>query len=113
LKQVVKTKSFVIYDDVLTREECVRLWKYVQEEHYTAPLASGEWIKVWRLGDQSPLGTRVFYQSQAPFNTALDLILKPAAEAAQQNPDIVTGYNDISLPRFLNPITASGSLPVC
>jgi hypothetical protein len=103
MKQIIKTPKFVVYDDVLTREECLQLWKYVQDEHYTSPLASGEWIKVWRLGDQSPLGTNVYYQSQAPFNTPLDLMVKPAVEVAKLHPEIVAGFEDISLRSYLYP----------
>src|SRR5437016_561861 len=54
-------------------------------------------------GRSIPAGHEGVLPSQAPFNTPLDLMVKPAVEVARLHPEIVAGFEDISLRSYLYP----------
>lgn len=103
MKQVVKSKAFVVYDDVLPQSEFEKLWLYIQREEYSSPMTSGNWLKVWRQGDCFPLGTRNYDYSTRPFNNALDALLPIFIKLAEMNPEIVQPWKDLGLRTYLYP----------
>jgi hypothetical protein len=54
MKESLRTRSFVVYDDVLAPADYAQVWEFMQLESYK-PVHSERWEKVWRLGDGLPL----------------------------------------------------------
>jgi hypothetical protein len=54
MKEALRQKSFVVFDDVLSPVEFASLWEFMQLETYKPVHAEG-WEKVWRLRDGMPL----------------------------------------------------------
>lgn len=103
MRLLYKTSRFVIYDEVLTPEEFLYVYAYIQEENYSNPTDNGNWIKVWRLGDCRPVAGPERLASQAPFNMPLDLVHARIAQAATSHPEIIKPYKDIGLRPYLYP----------
>jgi hypothetical protein len=102
MRLLYKTNKFAIYDDVLTPEEFAYIYAYIQEEHY-ASAQNGNWIKVWRIGDCSPMGSRAYFHSQKPFNLPLDTLADRIDEAGKNHPEIIRAYHDVTYRSYLYP----------
>lgn len=74
MKLVFKNPRFVIYDDVLPQDVFEKVWVHAQHENYANALGTNNWIKVWRLGDNFPLGSPEYHWSKKPFNNYMDVI---------------------------------------
>lgn len=103
MRLLLKNSKFAIYDDVLPKEEFQQLWGYVQEEHYAQPQSQGNWLKVWRIGDCSPMGSRSYYKSEAPFNLPLDNVAKKIEQAGADNPELIKPFEDVVYRNYLYP----------
>ncbi len=65
MREIIRTPTFHIYDDVLSPSEYGAVWDFMQLESYQ-PVHNQRWEKVWRLGDGSPLaGPGVFTHRNA------------------------------------------------
>lgn len=103
MRLLYRTSKFAIYDDVLSPEEFTQLFSYVQDENYGKPIEGNNWIKVWRLGDCSPVAGPCRYASQGNTNTALDLVKVKMEEAAKAHPELVQPFKDLSIRPYLYP----------
>jgi hypothetical protein len=68
VKRIASSPKFVVYDDVLSPEENQHVWYYVQNEEYAVPQ---QWIKVWRMGDKFPQGSREYFPSKLVPKTSM------------------------------------------
>lgn len=103
MRLLLKNSKFAVYDDVLSKEEFQHLWAYMQEEHYAMPNSYGQWLKVWRIGDAAPLGSREYHASQAPFNLPLDKVASAIEKAGKENPELVKPFEDVTYRSYLYP----------
>ena len=75
MRLLFKTAKFVVYDDVLSQEDFMKVYAYASEEHYAAASGGGNsWLKVWRCGDTTPLAGPGRFTSQGPFNLPIDIV---------------------------------------
>ena len=103
MKLVIQNEQVVVYDDVLTAEDFATLRRYVADEHYTTPLASGGWVKAWRPTDGQPFCTEAYITTGDPLSNALDLLTGPARETASRHPCVVSQYTEIAFRCYLYP----------
>lgn len=88
-------------DDFLDLEDFAKVWKYVQAESYVQPMSAGSWLKVWRLGDNQPLGSNAYHSTTLPHNNMMDLINEKFVEIAGQYKDIVSEYKELILRSYI------------
>ncbi|MHA2043213.1 MAG: 2OG-Fe(II) oxygenase [Candidatus Thorarchaeota archaeon] len=98
----MESNKFSIYDDVMTDEEFKKTWEYVQEEEYVYTHVSN-WIKVWRLNDGRPVGSRSYKLSDAPYNNGLDLVIAKVLEGAESNKHLLGDWDEIHFRSYLYP----------
>jgi hypothetical protein len=106
MKLMFKNSKFAIFDDVLPQDSFDKVWTHVQMENYSAPLISGSWVKVWRMGDNQPLGSAEYKWSKRPFKNYMDLIGHFFMEIAKNTPDICSEegvWDDMTLRSYLYP----------
>jgi len=103
MRLLYKTSKFAIYDDVLTKDEFLYVYAYMQEESFAVPTDNGNWIKVWRNGDGSPVAGPPRFGSYGPFNMPLDIVQRKVEEAGKNHPEIVKPFQDMSIRPYLYP----------
>lgn len=106
MKMIFKNPKFAIFDDVLPPELFQKVWASVQNENYSTPLQSGNWVKVWRIGDGSPLGSAEYNMSKRPFNNYMDIVGHFFIEIAKTCSDMVGDENewvDLALRSYIYP----------
>jgi Rps23 Pro-64 3,4-dihydroxylase Tpa1-like proline 4-hydroxylase len=106
MRLVFKNSKFAIYDDVLPPDLFETIWIHAQFETYAANLGSPNWIKVWRIGDCTPLGSTEYNWSRRPFNNYMDAIGNVFLQIAKNTADIVgdeSNWSDLALRTYLYP----------
>ena len=98
--RLTETEDFVVYDDVLEKDQLEAVWNAVQAEQYCTPHIGG-WSKVWRLTDGSSIGGTEYDSSASPFNNYMDVMKFVIEGAALLNPKLVSGWTHISLRSYL------------
>ena len=98
--------NFAVYDNVLNDKEFENLWLWVQTEKYTGS-HSKEWLKVWRLSDNPPMGGPTYLASKAPFNNAIDILLPKILQIAQNSEAIIgkrgENWKEITIRSYIYP----------
>ena len=74
MKLVIRTEDLLVYDDVLEEDDFKAMQRYTQDEDYAFPHTQ-KWMKVWRLGDNMPMGGPEYHFKKRPFNCEIDIIL--------------------------------------
>lgn len=87
--------KFAIYDNVLEQETFKLTWKWVQNLKYQVINASGEFRKIWKLSDGTPMGSDGWSHLTAPFNNPLDAVYAKVLELAQIHPKMVGDWKEI------------------
>lgn len=100
--KLTETDDYVIYDDVLDQENFEKVWKSIQQENYITPHING-WSKVWRLTDGSPIGSKDYDTSNAPFGNYMDLMHFYINNAAKMHDNILDSYTNLTLRAYLYP----------
>lgn len=106
MKMVFKNSKFAIFDDFLPPELFEKVWLHVQHETYSTPLNSGNWVKVWRVGDNFPFGSPEYMLSKRPFNNYMDVIAHFFSEVAKTCADLVGEegvWTDMALRSYIYP----------
>lgn len=105
MRLTFKNSKFAIFDDVLPPDIFDTVWLHAQCENYSSSLSQGNWIKVWRLGDNSPLGSKEYLWSKKPFNNYMDIIGHYFLEMTKVCKDLVeeNSWNDLSLRSYIYP----------
>jgi len=106
MRLVFKNSKFVIFDDVLPPDVFETVWLHAQFENYAYALGNPTWIKVWRLGDQAPLGSAEYPYSKRPFNNYMDVVGHVFSQIAQNSADIVgdeSNWNELTLRSYIYP----------
>jgi hypothetical protein len=106
MKMIFKNSKFAIFDDVLPPEMFEKVWLHTQMDNYSTPLAVGNWVKVWRIGDSQPLGSAEYHWSKRPFNNYMDVVGHFFMEIAKNVPDIVGEegvWSDMTLRSYIYP----------
>lgn len=89
MKITLKTKNYVVIDDLLPRDQFENLWLHVQNESYINPHSTQTgWQKVWRLNDYNCLGGPSYVLSKKPFNNYMDGASSWMLAAAKHAEDI-------------------------
>jgi len=101
MRLVMDTPKFAVYDDVLPEEEFKKLWLYVQNDMYAYPHTQ-QWMKVWRLNDGTPVGSRDYKYTERPFNNPIDII-SDAVEKVVPNHDFVKPWDELHIRSYLYP----------
>lgn len=103
MKKVTETKDFVIYDDVLNKDQFEKVWQNIQSEEYGFPHVQS-WNKVWRVTDGSPIGTKNYDILEGkPYNNYIDLISFIILELAKLHTNIIHPWKNLSLRSYLYP----------
>ncbi len=89
MRLVFKNSKFAIYDDVLPPDIYEQVWLHAQYENYAAALGNATWIKVWRIGDSSPLGSAEYHWDRKPFNNYMDVVGHVFTQIAKNTTDVV------------------------
>lgn len=100
MKKTIETEEFVVYDEVLSKEDFLRISGAAQAEHYTIPHINN-WLKVWRVSDGLPLGGKNYSYKDRPFNNYVDMIGHIFSEVIKLHPKILESYNDLSIRPYL------------
>lgn len=106
MKLTFKNSKFAIYDDVLPPDMFDMVWLHAQHDNYSTSLAVGNWIKVWRIGDNPPLGTTEYHWSKRPFNNYMDVVGHYFNEIAKNTTDVVgdeSNWGDLALRTYIYP----------
>lgn len=90
MKIVLKTKKYIIVDDLLPKDQFENLWLHIQNESYMNPHTTQTgWQKVWRLNDSNCLGSQSYLLSKKPFNNYMDGASSYMLAASNYAEDIV------------------------
>lgn len=100
--KTAETENFVIYDDVMDKDQFSMIWKAVQSDEYAIPHISG-WSKVWRATDGTPMGTRNYESSGKPFGNYMDAMDFYISNAAKSNPGILASWDTLILRSYIYP----------
>lgn len=100
--KTAETENFVIYDDVMDREQFSMIWMAVQSDEYAIPHISG-WSKVWRATDGTPIGSRNYEVSDKPFGNYMDAMSFYISNAAKSNPKIIDSWEALMLRSYIYP----------
>lgn len=104
MKMIFKNSKFAIFDDFLPPDIYEKVWQSVQNENYFNPFQSGNWVKVWRLGDGNPLGSAEYHWSKRPFGNYMDAVSHFFVEVAKVCSDLVGDeWTDLALRSYLYP----------
>lgn len=106
MKLTFKNSKFAIFDDVLPPDMFDMVWLHAQHENYAAALAQGNWLKVWRIGDLSPLGSTEYNWSKRPFNNYMDVIGHYFTEMAKNCADLVgnpSSWGELTMRSYIYP----------
>jgi Rps23 Pro-64 3,4-dihydroxylase Tpa1-like proline 4-hydroxylase len=96
----MEANKFSIYDDVMNDEEFKKVWDYVQNEEYVYSHVNN-WIKVWRLTDGRPVGSKSYKLSDSPFRNGLDLVIEKVLEGAKKNDHLLGDWDEIHFRSYL------------
>lgn len=99
--RVTETPDFVIYDDVLEKDQFELVWNAIQSENYVIPHISN-WSKVWRITDGYCLGSKEYYVKNAPFGNYMDLMHFVFSNVSKLHENIIPP-SDIILRSYLYP----------
>jgi hypothetical protein len=102
MRQVFKNSKFSIWDDVLPPDIFDKVWLHAQFENYSSAL-SNNWIKVWRIGDNNPLGSPEYRWSKQPFNNYMDLIGNVFLQIAKNSNELIVDWDDLVLRSYIYP----------
>lgn len=104
MKLVFKNNKFTIYDDLLPDDLFQNVWVHAQMDNYSTPMSSGNWVKVWRVGDGFPMGTVEYNWSKQPFNNYMDVVGHYFTEIAKNSTDLVgDSWDEMILRSYLYP----------
>lgn len=87
--------KFVVYDNLLEKENFSTTWKWFQSLKYQVINGEGEFRKIWRLSDGNPLGSEQWLHSKNPFKSPLDIIHARLLEIACIHPKLVGDWREI------------------
>ena len=106
VKLTIQTENMVVLDDVLTKEHFKAMWQYTETEQYAIPHVQN-WIKVWRLGDNLPMGGPEYVRgpnNNEPFGNAMDLMVAYTMEIAKLYPKYMgEDYDEAVFRSYLYP----------
>lgn len=97
-----ETEDFVVYDDVLPKEQFAAVWGAVQHEEYMMPHISG-WSKVWRLTDGVCVGSRDYDTSKGVPEGYVSLMNLMFTNVASAHPAIVPSWDRLTIRSYLYP----------
>lgn len=100
--KTAEAEDFVVYDDVMDKEQFKLVWEAVQNEEYAMPHISG-WSKVWRATDGFPIGGRNYDVSDKPFDNYMDAMNFYISSAAQTNKNIIPSWETLILRPYIYP----------
>ena len=100
--KLIDTDDFAIYDEVMEAEQFFTVWQQVQQEEYSFPHMGG-WLKVWRVTDGSPIGTRNYDVSDKPFGNYMDVMNFYITNAAKSHPKIIPQWDELTLRVYIYP----------
>lgn len=105
MKRTFINDKFAIFDDVLPPDLFDKVWLHAQYENYAQSLSSGSWIKVWRIGDNSPLGSTEYLWSKQPFNNYMDVVGYYFNEIAKNSKEILRDntWDELSMRSYIYP----------
>ena len=105
MKEILRTRSFAVYDDLLPAADYERVWDFIQLESYK-PVHQKRWEKVWTLTDGTPLaGTGIFTRKTAgqaaeedaryyPTRTGIDKLIEKILATAESFSHLI-GKHDV------------------
>lgn len=100
--KVIENEDFVIYDDVLEKDQFDAVWSSIQQENYLMPHING-WSKVWRLTDGVCIGGKDYEISDAPFGNYMDLMQFIITNAAKLHTNILNKWTSLTTRSYLYP----------
>lgn len=104
MRKTLETEDFIIYDDVLEKENFERVFLAVQEEDYSIPHIE-KWLKVWRLSDNLTMGGKNYHYNCEAIpganNNYMDLMSCYFKELSKLNPNICGNWNKLALRSYL------------
>ncbi len=100
--KLTETEDFVIYDDVLEKDQFKTVWEHIQSDEYLFPHISG-WSKVWRITDGNPIGTRDYKASDGVFNNYMDLMKFIILEVSKSHANIIKPWEEVVFRSYLYP----------
>jgi hypothetical protein len=100
MRKTKETDEYVVYDDVLSKEDFQRVSTSTQAENYSIPHING-WLKVWRMSDGLPMGGQNYSYNSRPFNNHMDMMGHIFSEVARMHSNLLPSYNDLSMRSYL------------
>lgn len=100
MRKTIETEEFVVYDDVLNKEDFFKISTSAQAEQYTIPHINN-WLKVWRVSDGLPLGSKMYHHTARPFNNYIDVMDHIFCEVAKLHPKILESFEEIAIRSYL------------
>lgn len=102
MHKAAETEDFVVYDDVLDKDQFQAVWNAVQHEDYIIPHINN-WSKVWRITDGTCVGSRDYDTTKAPFNNYMDLMNFFMSSVAKQHAGMLHEWDKLILRSYLYP----------
>jgi hypothetical protein len=92
--------KFVVYDNVLSQEEFKSTWEWFQNLEYTSINSTG-FMKVWKLTDGNPMGSKEYNAKNYPFNNPLDKIYEKINVINNTHPEIFGEWKEVFLRAYI------------
>lgn len=96
MNNLINHKNFVIYDNILSPEELEQFYLWGQNLKYKKINEDGEFMKIWRVTDGSPIASvNTYNASNFPFNENIDRIIETIKEISKKHTNIFGEYEEI------------------
>jgi hypothetical protein len=102
LIKLAETEDFVIYDDVMEKDQLTKVWQGAQMDDYSLPHIGG-WSKVWRATDGAPMGGKSYEVSEKPFGNYMDPMNFYISTAAKLHQNIIKSWSTLILRSYIYP----------